>query len=56
MSIENRKHTQKRSHPFRRYIATTEDNDRDEFRTIPIGEINAGNVGNANSIIGGSGR
>ena len=56
MSIENRQHIQKRIHPFRRYIATTKDNDRDEFRVIPHSEINAGNVGNANSIMGGSGR
>jgi len=56
MSIENRKHTQKRSHPFRRYIATMKDNENDEFRIIPHNEINAGNVGNANSIMGGSGR
>lgn len=34
MSIENRKHTQKRSHPFRRYIATMKDKENDEFRIM----------------------
>jgi len=49
-------HKQPRSHPFRRYIPTMRDNDQDEFRTIPIGEFNGGNVGGVNCIFNGGGK
>ena len=56
MGTTETKHHQKRSHPFRRYIATTGDNMRDEFHTITHGEINAGNVSGVNCAFSGSGK
>ncbi len=54
--MKNKIHKQLHSHPFRRYIPTTKDNDKDEFKTIPLGEFNAGNVGSTNCHFGGGGK
>jgi len=54
--MKTKAHTQKRSHPFRRFIATTEDNARDEFFVINHGSIIADRGGNPGDAINGGGR
>lgn len=53
---DKRIHKQSRRHPFRRYIATTKDSDRDEFYIILQGTINGNNVGNVNCAFNGGGK